>query len=429
MSDDKNKDENLPEPPGKAEEIKGPGDQKKDTAEIKLREIPGLAELEVRRQLGKGKKSSATFFTLVLVILFGFTVIVYLMDKYRDESYMGMTIEEKTTLVETSGSSVKAPPPAVRPASGKEGPKKYMLAGAKLSGEARLQVRAKGPLISDDKDPEVAAVGEALRARVEMLNGVKIKRARRGDSITETTAGVFLGFRVNSTRIKSGDQVTKDEIIVTTPSRGIFVVRNNVLDAWRNCDYEKILGDLQASGIKVIKKTDPERGIVNVQLRVTAAGNVTIDNDLLISRQKVGRLELDMTIRQMKSVFPVNYGYVKKRIEYDNEFYNIIKVFDDKGTPLFFVNEKDNKVWGIQIISGKYKTGKGIGVGSTLGSLKIYYPKPRIWSTRDSAPLVSVEGITGVFILQNVGVDFVRQIFPDNVKIDSILIGGSPFLK
>lgn len=451
MGNDKDKDQIPPEPPGQEEKIDGldelrkasgeTDELRKASGEIKLREVPGLADLQARRDYGKPKSKSTTLFTLILVVLFGFTVVVFLMNKHREENLMVIAAEEEGTAVEAvqdpgtpaarpaAGTDVTPPPvsPGTEPA--RQQPKKIVLAREALTGEAVLQVRAKGPLISDERDPEIAAVGEALRARVELLNGIRRTRARRGGGIIETSAGRFQGFRINSTRIKNGDKITKDEIIVTTPSKGIFVIRGNILDAWRRCSYEMITRDLENAGITVAKSVDPAKGVVSVQLSISELKGSSVANNFLISGRRVGRVELDMTIQQMKSVYPENYGYVKKKLEFENNFFYVIKVFDEKNTPLFFVNERDNRVWGIQIISDKYKTGKGIGIGSTLGRLKIYYPNPRIWSTKGSAPLVSVGSVDGVFILQNESVDFERKIFPNSAKITGILIGGSPYLE
>jgi hypothetical protein len=434
MSDGIDKEQRPPEPPGMEEENKSPDNLREGSGEIKLREIPGLEELEARRKYGKKKSSSTTVFTLILVILFGFTVVVYLMNKYREEHILISAAEGTGTAVETGQSSTQAIPPTNRPDAGsqtspvRKPPDKIALAREALTGEAVLKVRAKGPLISDEKDPEIAAVGEALRSRVELLNGIKRSRASRGGDAVETAAGVFQGFRINSTRVKTGDKITKDEIIVTTPSKGIFVIRGNILDAWRKCNYDTISRDLENSGIEILKEVDLQKGIVKVQLRVSDPEGASIKRDFLISDQNVGRVELGMTIQQMKSVYPENYGYVRKRIEHENDFFFVIKVFNEKDNPLFFVNEKDNKVWGIQIINSKYKTRKGIGIGSTLGRLKVYYRNPRIWTAKGSAPLVSVGEIVGVFILENKGIDFDRKIFPNEVKITSILIGNSPYL-
>lgn len=443
MSNDKDRDEIQPGPPGSEEEVKKPVDRLTESGEIMLREIPGLRELEARRT-GKSKPSTSVF-TLILLLLFGFTVVIFIMNKYRQEEILVSAAEEETgTAVMVSDSSGTGTSPAARsaaaankpgPAAGPQtsqprvAPQKYVLSEDGLSGKALLKTRAQGPLISDEKDPEIAAVGDALRSRVEALYGVRTRRARSGSAIIETTAGVFQGFRINSTRIKSGDRVTRDEIVVTTPSRGTFVIRNSILDGWRRCNYEQITRDLENSGIKVVKWADPDQGTVNVNLDVAALKGSRVALDLLISRQQVGRVALDMTIPQMKSAFPEDYEYVRKQIMHENEFYDVIKVFDGKKEPLFFVNEKDNRVWGIQVISDKYKTARGIGVGSTLGSLKIYYKNPKIWSAKGSAPLVSIDGIEGVFILENGSVDFARKIFPDSARINSILIGGSPYLK
>jgi len=432
MSDDKDLDEIVAEQLGKTEAIPGPGDKKKDTGEIRLREIPGLKELEARR--GHPKKSAPSVFTLILVLLFGFTVVVFLLNKYREERILATVAEEGPAVVErgiTAGAEAGKATTTVgkQTAAAEPAPQKYVLAEGELSGEALLKVRAKGALSSEEKDPEIAALGEALRTRVQVLNGTKSRRTNRGRTVTETASGKFQGFRINSTRVKKGGNLTKDEIIVTTPSKGVFIIRNNMLDAWRKCNYETIMRDLMNSGIGVDIRRDPVKGVVNVKLSVTTLKEVPAVNDNLIAGRRVGKIELDMTILQMKATLPANYSYVKKRIEFENEYYDVIKVFDEKENPLFFVNEKDYKVWGIQIISGKYKTAKGITIGNTLGRLKIYYPNPKIWSFKESAPLVSVAGLTGVFVLEVEGIDFEKRVFPNSTKITSILIGGSPYLE
>ncbi|MCK4766680.1 MAG: hypothetical protein KAW12_31095 [Candidatus Aminicenantes bacterium] len=430
-----NNENQIPEPPettglDELEELaRGPEDENRDSGEVNLRVIPGLAELESREE----KKSSLGLFTLILLVLLIFAILMYHLNTEREKELLTANLDVSAPAAVTQpADNEDAVSRAVGPTTApqKVVPKKVTLSEEDLTGSAKLAIRDQGALISVEKDPEIAAVGEAFRKRVEMIHGFKRTTAPKDGTVTETARGVVQGFRINSTRVKKQKNIIKDEIVISTPSRGVFVVKNNVLDGLRNTTYEKLYRDLEQSGIRVLKDTDSAKGIVKIRFRVTrSSGGSSTVNEFLITGQRLGKIEVDMTIAQMEAAIPKEYRFVRKRLSHEGEFYNVIKVFDEKQNSLFFVYEKDHKVWGIQVISNKFKTRNAIGIGSTLGDIRIYYARPKIWSANENVPLVSVSGIDGIFVLESEGTDFDRRVFPNSAKIVSIILGGSPFLE
>ena len=117
----------------------------------------------------------------------------------------------------------------IRPAEKKKEPTLYKLSNELFQGAAPLKVKEKGPVISEENDPEIAAIGDALRIRVETILGSKT-RTRRGIE-TKTTSGKFHGFKVTNTFQRKGDQVIRNETSIVTPARGWVMIKGNILDA------------------------------------------------------------------------------------------------------------------------------------------------------------------------------------------------------
>lgn len=432
MSNNEDKNQGSPDTSGldELEELaRGAEEEKRDSKEIKLREIPGLKELESRGE----KKSQLGLFTFILLVLLIFAILMYHLHNEREKELMTAALEEQTTAAVTqfADRETGAPQAAVRPTPApKKIIPKVVISEEDLIGSAKLAIREQGAVVSVEKDPEIAALGEAFRKRVEVTQGITRAAPAKDGTVTETIRGVFQGFRINSARVKKQKNTLKDEIVVSTPSRGVLVVKDNVLDGLRNTTYEQLYRDLEQSGIRVLKETDEAKGTVNIRFRVIRGRGVSsIVNEFLIAGQRVGYIDVNMTIAQMEAAFPKSYRAVRKRLSHEGEFYNVIKVFDSQQNSLFFVYEKDNKVWGIQLISSKFKTRSGIGIGNTLGDLRIYYSAPRIWAANQNVPLVSVTGVGGIFVLESEGTDFAKRIFPNSAKIVSIILGGSPFLE
>jgi len=320
---------------------------------------------------------------------------------------------------------------AIRPAEKKKEPILYKLSNELFQGTAPLKVKEKGPVISEENDPEIAAIGDALRIRVETILGSKT-RTRRGIE-TKTTSGKFHGFKVSNTFQRKGDQVIRNETSLVTPSRGWVMIKGNILDAIRKTDYEKFHRELEVAGIEVIKTPVTDEGIINVQLRVTKLFGRPVKPGFLIGSSSVGGVKLGMPIKMLESVLPHNkYIVIEKEILHEDKFYDTYKVCDLQIKPLFFINAKENKVWGIQVVSDRFKTARGLGIGDTLAEFRINYLKNtdiKIGATPGGIPFVSIDEVTGMFLLQEKGINFVTQVFPNDAEITYVLLGGSPFIE
>ncbi len=319
----------------------------------------------------------------------------------------------------------------VRPAEKKKEPILYKLSHELFQGTAPLKVKEKGPVISEENDPEIAAIGDALRIRVESILGSKT-RTRRGIE-TKTTSGKFHGFKVTNTFQRKDDQVIRNETSIVTPSRGWVLIKGNILEAIRKIDYEKFHRELEAAGIEVVKTPLTDEGIITVQLRVTKLYGRPVKPEFLIGSSSVGGVKLGMPIKMLGSVLPPNkYIVIEKEILHEDKFYDTYKVCDLRTEPLFFVNAKDNNVWGIQVVSDRFKTARGLGIGNTLAEFRINYLENtdiKIGATPGGVPFVSINEVKGMFLLQEKGINFVTQVFPNNAKITYVLLGNSPFIR
>ena len=306
----------------------------------------------------------------------------------------------------------------------------YELSDEMFQGTAPLKVKEKGPIISEESDPEIAAVGDALKHRVEILHGTKT-RTRRGIK-TKITSGKFHGFRIINTFQQKDDQIIRNETVIVTPLRGRLLIKGNILDSIIRTNYEKFHRELDVAGIEVIKTPLTEEGIINVQLRVTKLYGRPVKPEFLIGSESVGPVTLGMPIERIHSVLPPGkYIVIEKEILHEDKFYDTYKVCDLQTEPLFFVNAKDNKVWGIQVVSRKYKTANGLGIGNTLGELRINYlgnTNIKIGATSSGVPFASINEMSGMFLLQGEGFNFLTQVFPNDARVSYILIGGSPFI-
>lgn len=307
----------------------------------------------------------------------------------------------------------------------------YELSDDMFRGTAPLNVSEKGPVLSEENDPEIAAIGDALKIRVGIIHGSKTI-TRRGIE-TKITSGTFQGFRITHTLQRKDGQMIKNDIAIVTPLRGRVLINGGILDSVRNTNYEKFHRELEASSLEVIKDTLQEEGIIVVQLRVTELKGRPVKPEFFIGNSNVGKVKLGMPIEMMKSVLPSSkYMFVERKILHDDDYYDTYKVYDHQRKSLFFVNEKDEKVWGIQIVSERFKTDKKLGIGNKLIEFRIHYCKIKkieISSTAEGMPFVSIEGVNGKFFLEGKGIDFKNKVFPDNTKIGYILIGNSPFIE
>ncbi|MDQ1354796.1 MAG: hypothetical protein QG657_5105, partial [Acidobacteriota bacterium] len=250
--------------------------------------------------------------------------------------------------------------------------------------------------------------------------------------ITTTTTGTFMGFKVTHTLQQRGGEVLKDEIAMTTPSRGQITVKGNILDSMTKINYQTFLNDLKNAGLEVIKTPLPDEGIINVQLRVTGSLVPVVNPDFLIGSSSVGAVDLGMPVKKMESLLSRKYELVFKRLADEGTYYDTFKVLGPGGHPLFYIIGTNGKVSGIQVVSEKFKTSRGVGIGNKLGEFRICYlqnGKMTVSSTLAGNPFASIGGIHAQFFLQGRGLNFASQIFPDDLKISDILLGTSPFVK
>lgn len=306
----------------------------------------------------------------------------------------------------------------------------YELSEETLQGAAPLTVKPNGPVVSAAIDPEIAAAADALKIRVKIIGGSSTKTV--AGIATTISSGTFLGFKVNHTLQQKNGEDLRDEITVITPSRGVITVKGNILDAMKKIDYKTFLAELKTAGLEVIKNELPGEGIMNVQLRMTGSLSRAVGPDLLIGPRSVGPVELGMPIKKLESILANSYEVVAKRIADEEIYYDTFKVLDAQNQPLFFVIGSAGKVMGIQVVSPKFKTSRGIGLGNKLGEFRICYLKNgkiTVSSTPVGIPFASTSGIVASFFLQGQGLDFGGQVFPDDLRISDILVGKSPFVK
>ena len=57
--------------------------------------------------------------------------------------------------------------------------------------------------------------------------------------------------------------------------------------------------------------------------------------------------------------------------------------------------------------------------------MRINYPLVNVGISEKKIPFVKIDDVDGLFVIQNEGVDIIKQIFPNKTKIISILIGNS----
>jgi len=293
-----------------------------------------------------------------------------------------------------------------------------------FAGQAPLVVKASGPVFSAEIDPELAAMVDALKIRLKI--SADSKSTSRGNIITKVTKGEYRGFKINVEEKLENQNTISEEITVLTPQKGIIKTVNRVLESIRNSDLERFTVELQDSGLEIIKlPLQPGNKVFQVQFKAVSIFGKPIANDLLISGKSVGKIFLGMPTSQLETMLLSSYIVLKRKVLVNDIYYDVYKVLDQSNEPLFFVYENKGRVWGISIISEIFKTDKGIGINSSLGLLRLRYPRVSVGISEKKTPFVKIDGVDGLFVIQSKGVDIIKQIFPSKTKIVSILIGNS----
>jgi len=155
-------------------------------------------------------------------------------------------------------------------------------------------------------------------------------------------------------------------------------------------------------------------------------------DDYLIKGNGVGKVVLDSDISEIKLLLAPKYNMIKRRIMVENEFVIIYKIENQNRKPLFYIYERDGKIWGIQIVDELFRTERGVGIGSSLGAMRIYYTQLNIFAIprKVTCLWIDQENLKEIkfIIADDTRIDFKTERFPFDIKINSILIGKSPYL-
>lgn len=287
-----------------------------------------------------------------------------------------------------------------------------------------MVVKASGPVISAAIDPELAAMVDALKIRLKILEDSK--STNRGNIITKVTNGNFRGFKINIEEKIENQNTFSEEVTVITPKKGFIKTVNRVLESIRDSDLERFAVELQNAGLEIVElPLQPGNKVFRVQFEAASIFEKPIAADLLISGKNVGEISLGMPTAQLEAMLLSSYIVLKRKVLVNDIYYDVYKILDQSNEPLFFVYENKGRVWGISIISEIFKTAKGIGIGSSLGDMRINYPRVNVGISEKKIPFVKIDDVDGLFVIQSEGVDIIKQIFPSKTKIVSILIGNS----
>ena len=371
------------------------------------------------------KSAQSSIIWISLSIVFIFLVVFFLLimqARQKNKTLKPLTGEQPNEAGEI-GSSDTARIPKSKLAKKTTKPI-LALTDDEFAGQAPIVVKASGPVISAAIDPELAAMVDALKIRLKI--SADSKSTSRGNIITKVTKGEYRGFKINVEEKLENQNTISEEITVLTPQKGIIKTVNRVLESIRNSDLERFTVELQDSGLEIIKlPLQPGNKVFQVQFKAVSIFGKPIANDLLISGKSVGKIFLGMPTSQLETMLLSSYIVLKRKVLINDIYYDVYKVLDQSNEPLFFVYENKGRVWGISIISEIFKTDKGIGINSSLGLLRLRYPRVNVGISEKKTPFVKIDGVDGLFVIQSKGVDMQKQSFPNKNKIISILIGNS----
>ncbi|MBN2346276.1 MAG: hypothetical protein JXO51_07775 [Candidatus Aminicenantes bacterium] len=283
------------------------------------------------------------------------------------------------------------------------------------AGQAPLAPRADGPLVSAEIDAQLAALADAFRIRIQILQ--PSQQTARGRTVSRVTRGDFRGFKVTVVEPMVEGKIVSEEITVITPLNGVFKTVNHVLQDVQRTDFSRILSEIRNAGLEPTLRPGPSgKKTVQALLRAVRHWGKPVAEELLISGDRVGAVPLGLPTRRLKSRLPDSYDLLKRKVLVDDVYYDVYKVLDGRGEPLFYIYEKEGAVWGITVVNDVFKTEMGVGIGSSLDRLRIHYPSIKLAYSERKTPYVRIDGIQGIFIIQENG----------EKKIVSILIGNSP---
>ena len=295
------------------------------------------------------------------------------------------------------------------------------LSNENLSGESINKIRKKGALLSEENDPKVVAIVNALIKRLEIVKGVRTTKKR--GVISKRWRGIYRGFKIDAQKKEKKGKVILNKVFVTTPSKGQISANNGVLTLVKNLKFDTFINDLGKKGVSVIENDQDNNANISLNLKVLPSEKVLSKNDFLISASGVFGIKGGDDIADIGMHLPKGFRVIKKTIDIDeNISYNIHKVHNKEFHPLFFVKEWGDRIKKIEITSKRFKTKEGIGINSSLGLLRIYYPDLKIAKTKGNLIIVFHEEIGGYFIVDSTVEDFKVLNFKDSAKIIKIVL-------
>ncbi len=290
-----------------------------------------------------------------------------------------------------------------------------------LLGISPLNIAEKGAIFSDQMDPEAVAIAKAFKNRIKMYQREQTRTSRR--ATTKTISGKLRGFTIRSVLTYKKDKLEKNQLTVITPSRGSLVIENDILISAKKTDYERFFRDLRRAGIQVLRKGDPNQsGDFRVQLTLTPLPNQTVADGFVIAFNRAGPVELGMRATQLDRIVPPRYNIVRKKILIDDQYVNIHKVFNEQNKALLLLSVTENRIKTVQIIDSAFKTSQGIGVGNSLADLKLNHLNLQMGKTTENVIFAVIKGMNAKFMLSGSGGDFENQVFPNTLKITSIVL-------
>jgi len=358
-------------------------------------------------------------FILVFLLVFFWLIM---QKQHKNKTLKQAAIEQIEDVDENAGAGARdlLKTRMARQVSGPE----QILTDDEFAGQAPMTVKASGPVVSAAIDPELAAMVDALKKR--LLVSVDSKSTSSGNIVTRVSRGEFRGFKIAVDERLQNQVRISEEVAVTFPKKGFIKTVNHILDSFRDSDREQFVSELRNAGLETVKlPAQPANEVCQVQLKSVGFFGKPLTADMLISGKNVGKLSLGMSTARLESILLTSHVVLKRKVLVNDTYRDVYKVLDQSNEPLFFVYENNGLVWGISIISDIYKTEKGIGIGSNLGDMRINYPKVNVALSDKNTPFVKIDGIDGLFIIENDKIDIPKRIFPNKTKIISILIGKS----
>lgn len=279
-------------------------------------------------------------------------------------------------------------------------------------------------VISAEQDAELTAIAQAFKKRGEILFGEQLKEYRK-TTIHSIDANIR-GFDIKYVYQIRGEKILKNNLVITTPTKGVLLFKNQVLTNLRKTTYEDFMKALNDAGIEIVKDEEAlVEGNMIVQMNFQPESPPSTLPKYLIGKNRVGEITLNLPVNQIEARLPDGFRYIKRTVRVEDKDVVVHKIFDTENKTLFYIRDKESKVWKIQITDERFRNPLGIGIGTTLAQMKIYYPLFKLTKIDKGDPFFQDPETGAKFMIQSEGMDFENLNFPETNQISSILIESS----